>query len=176
MTDATNTDTGTETGTETGTDTGEQKQQEQGTTFTQADVDRIVKDRLTKQAKSIAEKFSDYDETKAEAAKAKSLEERLGTLESELSTTKAQALRTSIAAKFGISTEKGEKGEPSDADLFLTATDESTLTAQAQRLATRQADAKKTGNVAPKEGETKTTGGPTADLREFAKGLFGSAD
>lgn len=172
MTDAT-TDA---TDAEKANDGGEQKPQEQATTFTQADVDRIVKDRLTKQAKTIADKFSDYDETKAEAAKAKSLEERLGTLESELSSTKADALRTSIAAKFGISTEKGEKGEPSDADLFLTGTDESTLTAQAQRLAGRQADAKKNGNVAPKEGETKTTGGPTADLREFTRGLFGNAD
>jgi hypothetical protein len=160
---------------ETVTEGAEQKQEEQ-TTFTQVDVDRIVKDRLAKQAKSIAEKFSDYDETKAEAAKAKSLEERLGSLESELSSTKAESLRTGIAAKFGISTEKGAKGEPSDADLFLTGTDEDTLTAQAQRLAGRQAESKKQGNVAPKEGETKTTGGPSADLREFAKGLFGTPD
>lgn len=169
MTDST--DAGTETVTE-----GADQKQEQATTFTQADIDRIVKDRLAQQAKTIAAKFSDYDETKAKAETAKTLEDRLGSLEAELNATKASALRTSIAAKFGVSTEKGPKGEPSDADLFLTGTDESTLTAQAQRLATRQADSKKQGNVARKEGDTTTNADEKAPLREFASQLFGSAD
>ena len=150
---------------------GEQKQQEQ--TFTGADVERIVRDRLAQQAKN---KFGDYDELKTKAEGAKTLEERFGALESELATSRAQALRTRIAADFGISTKPAKEGEPSDADLFLTGSDEATLTAQAQRLAGREADRKKQGNVAPKEGETKTSGGTDTDLRDFAKGLFGNTD
>jgi len=151
----------------------EAETKQQGQTFTQAEVNQIVQDRLKQQA---ANKFGDYDELKTKAAGAQTLEERLGLVEKELTTTKAEALRSRIAAKFGISTEPAKAGEPSDADLFLTGSDEASLTAQAQRLAGREADRKKQGNVAPKEGETTTTGGPTADLREFAKGLFGNAD
>jgi hypothetical protein len=148
----------------------EQKQEQ---TFTQADVDRIVRERADRLAKQM---YPDYAELKTKADGAKTLEERLESLEQELSTTKAEALRSSIAARFGISTEKGKDGEPSDADLFLTGTDESTLTAQAQRLAARQADSKKQGNVAPKEGATTTTGKDDTELREFARGLFAQAD
>lgn len=148
-----------------------QSQQEQS--FTQADVDRIIKDRLDQQARN---RFGDYADLKAKAEGAKTLEDRLGTLETELTSTKAAALRTSIAAEFGISTKKGPKGEPSDADLFLTGTDESTLTAQAQRLAGREADRKKNGNVAPKEGDTKNSGKNDSTMRDFAQQLFGNAD
>lgn len=149
------------------------EQQEPGKTFTQAEVNALIRDRLKQQAKN---EFGDYGDLKTKAESATTLEQRLGALETELTQTKATALRTSIAARFGISTEKGAKGEPSDADLFLTGTDETALTAQAQRLAGRQADVKKHGNVAPKEGGVTRTGEPTADLREFAKGLFGNAD
>lgn len=152
----------------------EQKQQEQAKTFTQAELDSIVRDRLAQQAKN---KFGDYEELKTKAAGAQTLEERLGTVEAELSSTKAESLRNRVAAKFGISTEKGPKDEPSDADLFLTGTDESILTAQAQRLANRQADSKKQGNVAPNEGGTKTIGKPEEqEAREFVSSLFGGAE
>jgi hypothetical protein len=168
MTDATTTDTAAE----TATDAGEQKP-EQAETFTKAQVDAIVNQRLKQQAQN---KFGDYEDLKTKAAGAQTLEERLAAVEGELSSTKAEALRTSIAAQFGISTKKGDKGEPSDADLFLTGTDESILTAQAQRLAGRQADAKKNGNVAPKEGETTRTGDENSDAREFVGNLFGGSD
>lgn len=144
--------------------------EQQGTTFTQADVEKIVRDRLAQQAKN---KFGDYDELKSKAGTAATLEERLGALESELGTTKAEALRTRIAAKFNISTEPGKDGEPSDADLFLTGADEATLTSQAERLAGRVADRKKQGNVAPKEGTTSTSGDENSDLREATRALFG---
>jgi hypothetical protein len=169
MTDATDTGTAGADGADTTTGDGEQSK---GQAFTQADVDRIVRERLAQQAKN---KFGDYDDLKSRAGVAQTLEERLASLESELSTTRADALRTNIAAKFGISTEKGPKGEPSDADLFLTGSDESTLTAQAQRLAGREADRKKQGNVAPREGAT-TTSGQDDGLRDFTKRLFGEAD
>lgn len=164
------TDTTTATDAETQVEGGEQKQEQ---TFTQAELDRIVRDRLAQQAKN---KFGDYEELKTRAEGARTLEERLGTLEQELTQTKTTALRASVAARFGISTEKGENDAPSDADLFLTGTDEATLIAQAQRLAGRQVESKKQGNVAPKEGGTKTTGNTDTDTREFVSSLFGGSD
>lgn len=156
-------------------DTTEQpgaEQGQQGQTFTQADVERIVKDRLAQQAKN---KFGDYDDLKAKAGSALTLEQRIADMEKEAAATKAEALRTRVAAEFGISTKKGPKGEPSDADLFLTGADESTLTAQAQRLAAREEDRKKQGNFAPKEGATKSTGDTNSDFRGVVKQLFASS-
>jgi len=129
----------------------------------QAEVDRIVKERVARERA----KYSDYDELKAKAAGSQTLEERLASLEGELTTAKAAALRSDIAAKHGLSAE--------DRDLFLTGTDESTLTAQAQRLAGREADRKKQGNYAPKEG-TQPAGGTDSGEREFVRGLFGRTD
>ena len=129
----------------------------------QADVDRIVKERVARERA----KYSDYDELKAKAAGSQTLEERLASLEGELTTAKAAALRSDIAAKHGLSAE--------DRDLFLTGTDESTLTAQAQRLAGREADRKKQGNFAPKEG-TQPAGSTDTGEREFVRNLFSRAD
>jgi hypothetical protein len=129
----------------------------------QADVDRIVKERVARERA----KYSDYDELKAKAAGSQTLEERLASLEGELTTARTTALRSDIAAKHGLSAE--------DRDLFLTGTDESTLNAQAQRLAERETDRKKQGNFAPKEGTTPT-GGTNTDEREFVRGLFSRAD
>lgn len=166
MTDATDTDA--DGADSAGADDGKQ----QGKTFTQAELDQIVRERLVQQAKN---KFGDYDDLKTKAGTAQTLEERLGTLETELSTTKAASLRTAIAAEFGISTKKGAKGEPSDAELLLTGTDEATLTAQAQRVAGAVADRKKQGNVASKEGTTTTTG-DRGDEHDFVSELFGRSD
>jgi len=149
-------------------------QQQNGKTFTEAEVNQLVQDRLAQQARN---KFGDYDDLKAKAQGAKSLEDRLGEVETvlattqgELNSTKLSALRSSVAAEFGISTKKGPKNEPSDADLFLTGTDEKSLTAQAERLA----DRKKHGNVAPTEGTTKTKQSPGTDAkREWLRTVTG---
>lgn len=146
--------------------------QEPGKTFTQAELDQIITDRLAQQAKN---KFGDYAELKAKAAGAQTLEDRVGTLESELTTTRSEAARIRVAAKFGISTEKGPNDEPSDADLLLTGSDEATMTKQAERVAGRIADQKKNGNRAPKEGRTTTGTDKNQDMREFARNLFASA-
>ena len=139
-------------------------------TFTQADVDRIVQDRLAQQAKN---KFGDYDELKTKAGESKTLEQRIADMEARAQQAEKDALRARVAAAHGISTKKGDKGEPSDADLFLTGTDEATLTAQAERLAGRVAEQKKHGNFAPKEGtQPAQTGDDKSDLREFTKKLF----
>ena len=143
----------------------------QETTFSQADVERIVRERLTQQAKN---KFGDYDDLKTKAGESQTLEQRVKDMETRATNAEKASLRASVAAEFGISTKKGPKGEPSDADLFLTGSDVDTLTAQAQRLAGREEDRKKQGNFAPKEGTTPK-GATNTDEREFVKGLFGRA-
>lgn len=148
--------------TETAPADGGQKQEQQ--MVAQAEVDRIVKERVARERA----KFADYDELKTKAEGSKTLEERLASLETELTTTRASALRSEIAAKHGLSVE--------DRDLFLTGTDESTLTAQAERLAARETDRKKQGNVAPREGATNNSGDANSDARNFARNLFGGSD
>lgn len=140
---------------------------QQGQTFTQADVDRIVQERVARERS----KFPDYDELKSKAGETQTLEQRIAEMEARTKAAEAEAARSRVAAEFGISTKKGPNGEPSDADLFLTGADESTLTAQAQRLAGREEDRKKQGNFAPKEGSTPPAGSDDS-LRDFTKKLF----
>lgn len=63
----------------------------------------------------------------------------------EAAQAKAEALRWRIAAKHGITDE--------DAELFLTATDEDTLTRQAERLKDRTPQIPPKGNVIPSVGK-----------------------
>lgn len=78
----------------------------------------------------------------------------------------AEALRLRVAAKHGISDE--------DADLFLTGSDEQTLTRQAERLAARADERKRNSNHVPKEG-TSTTGPGPSELSQFTQQLFKGA-
>ena len=128
-------------------------------TFTQADVDRIVKERVQRERA----KYADYDDLKAKAAGAQTAEERIGALEKEIEATRREALRRRVQAAHGISDE--------DADLFLTGSDEDTLTAQAKRLADRESERKQQNNVSPREG-THQQSQQTDEMREFTRGLF----
>ena len=135
-------------------------------TFTQADVDRIVADRLKREREAVRAKYADYDDLKKKAEGAKTAEERMAELEKEIAATKHEALKRRVQAAHGISDE--------DADLFLTGADEESLTAQAKRLADRESERKKQNNVSPREGTTpKSTG--SDDMREFARDLFARA-
>lgn len=154
MTDTT-TDTDDGTGAE-GTET------EAGKTFTENDVARIVRERLAQQAKN---KFGDYDELKSKAAGAQTVEQKLAELEQKHAAAEVRVLRSDIAAKFKIDAE--------DRELFLTGTDEETLTKQAKRLADRDSERKKQGNHAAREGTTTQSGKATSDIREFTRNLFG---
>jgi hypothetical protein len=150
---------------------------EQSKTFTQDEVNQLVGQARVDERRKVQSKFADYDEVKAKAGESKSLEERLAEVERRAQAAEAEPTRSRVAATFGISTKKGPNGEPSDADLFLTGADEDTLTAQAKRLADREADRKKRGGVAPKEGGSADNGGGgDSDLREFTRSLFGRAD
>ena len=112
-----------------------------------------------------ASKFAELEEAKkSEIEKAA---DRAAAAEKAAADAKAEALRWKVAAKHGISDE--------DADLFLTGTDEDTLTKQAQRLAERSDTRKKRSNVVPKEGTTPSDP-PDDEMRAFTRQLFGRED
>jgi hypothetical protein len=74
----------------------------------------------------------------------------------------AEAIRLRVAAKHGISDE--------DADLFLTATDEESLTRQAERLAARNADANSPRAPKPDANQGRPgAGGPKSTADSFAE-------
>lgn len=135
-------------------------EQAQERTFTQADIDKAVKDRVARERA----KYADYDDLKAKAGEQATAEERIAALEKQLEQTSREALRRRVQAAHGIADE--------DADLFLTASDEETLTAQAKRLAERTSERKQNNNVVPREGNTPSA----ADSAELAtvRGLFGT--
>ena len=113
-----------------------------------------------------AEKLAEIEEAnKSEierAADAKAAAER------ERDEARAEALRLRIATKHGITDDE-------DIALFLTGTDEETLTKQAQRLSQRSEDRKKNGNVVPREGMTPRE--PAEDeMKAFARQLFRTGD
>lgn len=146
------------------TNEGGDGKQDQGKTFTQAELDQIITDRLAQQAKN---KFPNYEDYKAKAEGAKTIEQKLVELETKHAEAEARALRSNIATKHGISAE--------DRDLFLTGSDEASLEAQAKRLAERNADQKKGGNRAPREGRSVTTTISPKDAakREWLQSLSG---
>lgn len=135
---------------------------------------------VTLTTKQLAERLerakpADYDDLKAKAAKLDEIEaankseiekatEKATTAEQRAARAEAEALRWKVAAKHGVSDE--------DAELFLTGTDEATLTKQAERLSERASDRKKSGNVVPKEGSTQTEpgGDPASDFANFISG------
>lgn len=157
-----------------------------GTEFTpitsQEEFDARLKDRLARERakfsdyetlKHKAEKHDEAEEankselTKAQDEKAKA-DDETAKAKAERDEAKADALRLRVAIKHNVSDE--------DADLFLTGTDEATLTKQAERLSQRQDSQRKGGNYVPREGNPTTQTGDNdgGDLRSFTRGLFGS--
>ncbi|WP_235738990.1 DUF4355 domain-containing protein [Nocardioides alcanivorans] len=137
----------------------------------QDELNRIIGERV-KRAKP-----ADYDDLKAKAAKLDEIEQanqteaekaakRLADLEAELTNTRRESTRLKIAADHGIT-------DADDIELFLTGTDEETLTKQAKRLADRDADRKKNGNHVPREGQTPVLTAGDEDRRAFVRNLTG---
>lgn len=141
----------------------------------QDQLNAALKDRLQRERA----KYADYADLKQKAKQFEELQQankteaqktadRIAALEQELTSTKTDALRARVQARFGIANE--------DAELFLTASDEETLTKQAERLAERSEDRKKQGNRAPLQGRTSNKSGNDDPLRDLARGLFKSDD
>lgn len=143
--------------------TGDEAGKEQ--VFTQADVDRIVKKKADELYRRRVGDV-DIEALKAKATGVATAEERIAALERQITEANTSALRARIANQFGVPAE--------DADLFLTGTDEDTLTKQAQRLAARDSDRKKQGNFVPREGNNPRPA--ENELREFTRNLFAKQD
>ena len=129
-------------------------------TFTQADLDRIVQERIQRERA----KFSDYDELKKRAGEKATLEDRVAAMEQRAVKAELSALRNEIASNYKI--------DADDRDLFMTGADGDTLTAQAKRLAERSAANDRRG-TAPNEGRQKSNN--NADERETVRQLFGKS-
>jgi hypothetical protein len=140
----------------------------------QEDLNRVIGERLERERS----KFSDYADLKAKADRFDELEaankteleraqDRAAAAEKAATAAQAEALRFKVASKHGISEE--------DAELFLTGTDEDTLTKQAQRLSARVDQKRRNGNYVPREGATNSD--PKEDqMRQFARNLFQTAE
>jgi hypothetical protein len=81
-------------------------------TFTQADVDRLIRDRLARER----EKFADYDELKTAAAAGDKSKTQLDKIESELSTMRSRAekadaalLRREVADELGLTAKQARR-------------------------------------------------------------------
>ena len=142
--------------------TNESTSEGEDTSLSQSEVDKIVAKVRAEERRKASEKYKDYDDLKVKAGEKQTLEERIAEMEQQTERAVATALRSDIAAEFGISKE--------DRDLFLLASDEDTLRAQAKRLADRDAERKKSLHV-PKEGNV--TDPVNGDDKEFVRQLFG---
>jgi hypothetical protein len=143
---------------------------EDGPTFDAAYVKKLRDEaaRYRTEAKAnadAAKRLAEIEE--ANQTEAEKQAKRLAALEQEAQSARADALRFKVAAEFGVTGE--------DADLFLTGTDEETLTRQAKRLTERADQQRKSGNHVPREGATQSE--PKEDeMREFARNLFQKAE
>lgn len=137
----------------------------------QAELNRVLDDRLQRERA----KRADYDQLKKAAKRLQELEDegktenqrltdRISGLEGELTSARREALVFRISAAHGIGDE--------DAELFLTGSDEETLTRQAERLVARREDVTKRAPYVAREGTTSTATGTAAEGREAVRNLF----
>ena len=153
-----------ETGAEQDTQPSEQQQQQPKPTETVEFWKNKAREQ-EKRAKANADAQSKLDELeKANQTELEKATNRATAAEQERDTAKAEMLRYRIAAKYGVSDE--------DTELFLTGTDEDTLTKQAERLSDRESERKKQGNHVPREGATSTAAS-NEDERAAVRTLFG---
>lgn len=150
-----------------GTEAPPEGSEQEPKTFDADYVDKLRKEsaKYRTEAKAnadAAKRLAEIEESqKSEADKQA---ERIKSLEADAATARTESLRLRVATKHGINDE--------DADLFLTGSDEETLTKQAARLAERVEDRKKQGNYAPNEGKTPPAAGddPTREFLRQATG------
>lgn len=116
-----------------------------------------------KRAKENAEARKELESIReAQKSETEKAADRMRRLEEEAAAARCDALRFKVASKHGIGDE--------DADLFLTGSDEETLTRQAVRLSVRSEEQKKRGNRVPREGTSTQPVGD--DERAVVRDLF----
>ena len=135
--------------------------------FTQADVDRIVADRLKRERETTKTKYADYDELKTRAEGAKTLEDRVAEIERQAKESETRAMRAEVANAKGLT--------PGQARRLVGATREE-LEADADELLKDIGAQQKQGNRVPNEGKTSPKTAGDDEVREFARNLFSSGD
>lgn len=135
-------------------------------TFTQADVDRIVAERLKREREATKTKYGDYDALKEKAGTATTLEERVAQIEQQARENESRALRAEVANAKGLT--------PTQAKRLVGSTREE-LEADADELLADIGARKKSNNVSPREGNNPKSNEGDAEMREFARGIFGRA-
>jgi hypothetical protein len=114
-----------------------------------------------KKARENASARAELDELReANLSKEEKLQRERDDALTQVAQVRAEALRWKIAAKHGITDE--------DAELFLTGTDETTLTRQAERLSARMRDEKPDGLYVPQEGRQPSPPALNSDDLEAA--------
>lgn len=131
-------------------------------TFTQADVDRIVRERVQREKA----KYADYDDLKTKAGNATTLEERVAQIERQAQESESRALRAEVANAKGLT--------PSQAKRLVGATREE-LEADADELLKDIGAQKKQNNRVPNEGKTPPKSGDDG-MRDFTRQLFARAN
>lgn len=138
--------------------------------FTQADVDRIVADRLKREREAVKTKYADYDTLKQKAEGAKTLEDRVAEIEKQAKTSEERALRAEVANAKGLTASQAKR---------LIGSTREELEADADELlkdiGERESERKKRGNRVPAEGGS-TAKSKDDPLREFSRNLFGHND
>lgn len=136
-------------------------------TFTQDDVDRIVADRLKRERDSTKTKYADYDDLKAKAEGATTLEARVADIERQAADANARALRAEVANDKGLT--------PSQARRLVGSSKEE-LEADATELLKDIGAQQKQGNHSPREGQTTTkSAGGDGEMRDFVRDLWADA-
>ena len=144
----------------------EGKEQEPEQSFTQADVDRIVADRLKRERETTKARYAAYDDLKTKAGEKASLEERVAEIERQARESESRALRAEVANAKGLT--------PNQAKRLIGATREE-LEADAYDLLKDISAQKKQNNVSPREGNNPKPE-RNGDEREFVRGLFARAN
>lgn len=146
-------------------------------TYTQEEFDAALREAVTAEVektaakiraderKKVSEKFADYDDLKAKAEGAKSLEDRVAEIERQAKESEDRATRAEVANAKGLTAAQAKR---------LVGTTREELEADADELLQDIGTQKKNGNHVPREGKNPKSG-KTDELSEFTKGLFGRA-
>jgi hypothetical protein len=146
-------------------------------TFTQEEFDAALRDAVTaevektaakiraEERRKVSERFADYDDLKAKAEGATTLEDRVAEIERQAQESEARAMRAEVANAKGLT--------PTQAKRLVGATREQ-LEADADELIKDIGAQTKQGNHVPREGKNPKAGGSN-ELGEFTKNLFSRA-
>ena len=141
---------------------------DEGKALTQADVDAAVEKIAAKiraeERRKASEKFADYDDLKAKAGNATTLEERVAEIENAARDSARRAEVAEVANEKGLT--------PTQAKRLVGATREEQL-ADADELLKDIGAQKQKNNVSPREGTNPQSG--SDPMREFTRGLFARA-